>query len=316
MKVLLTGCSGFLGSHIAEELVKNNYEVYGLIRKTSKLEWIKKLPLKLVYGDLEDKNSLFEATQGKEAVIHSAGFIRGKDYTKFYEVNVEGTRNILEASLKNGVKKFIYISSQAAAGPSLGKKEKTEEEEAQPVSEYGKSKLQAEKEVLKAKDKIDVVVLRMASIYGPRDRETLLLFSYFMKGVKIYFGSGEMYFSLIYVKDAAKAVRKTLEKQVKSGSIYFVSDGIPYNLSYFYDVLSNVTGKKAITLRIPIFLLRFLSDFFKNSSFSPDKVKDIEMKYWLVSSDKVVKELEYQAEYTLKKGLWETINWYKKMGWL
>lgn len=147
MKILLTGANGFVGSHIVEELILNNYDVTCIVRKNSNLQWIKTQSVKLKYGSLEDKQFLKEVVSDVDIVIHCAGVVRALDWNAYHEVNVVATKKIIESVLENNInlKKFIFISSQAAMGPSFGGKIRQLNDEEYPVSDYGRSKLLAEK---------------------------------------------------------------------------------------------------------------------------------------------------------------------------
>lgn len=316
-KVAVTGANGFLGSFITECLINRGYDVTAVVRKTSDKRWIENLPVKFSYATLEDKESLEKSFKEVEMVVHNAGIVKSQNPFDFFKINTEGTKNVLNAAIKKGISKIVYISSQAAAGPSINKKEKKEEEPENPQSMYGKSKLEAEKILLSKRSKINVVILRPSAVYGPRDREFFSLVKLYYMGIKIYPGKKPFFTSLIYVKDVAQAVEKALSKRIESGKVYFVSDGVVYNLSYIYTLLEEFTAKKALRISLPLPFIPFLASiFFKDSVMTKDKVKDLKFRYWIVSNERARKELEFVPLYTLRKGLKETIRWYKRKGWL
>lgn len=316
-KIAITGANGFLGSHITELLVEEGYNVKAVIRKSSNLQWIKHLPVNFGYADVTEKESLEKNFEKIDVVIHNAGLVKTKHPEEYFRINTQGTENVVKACVAKKVKKLIYISSQAASGPSSPNRERKEEDPAQPKSLYGKSKLEAEKVLLKYRNKIDIVILRPSAIYGPRDTEMLALFKTYVKGFKIYPGKGKLYLSLVYVKDVANMVKLVIENKVSSGEIFFISDGVVYNLDYIYKVMEEITLKKAVPLTIPLFALPLLTSlFFANSAMTYDKIQDLKYRYWIVSIEKAQKILKFQPQYTLKKGLRETIKWYERKGWI
>lgn len=117
MKNLITGATGFIGSHIAERLVKDGEEVTALVRNTSKLDFLKSIGVKLAYGDINDIVSVRDAMKGMDVVYHSAALAdEWISYEEAYRVNVEGTKNLLECARESGIKRFVFISSLAVLG--------------------------------------------------------------------------------------------------------------------------------------------------------------------------------------------------------
>ena len=165
MKALVTGANGFIGSHLVEGLVERNYEVYCLVRKTSDLKWIKNLPVKFVYGNINDYSSLIGAVKDKEIVFHLAGLTKAYNVEDYYRVNAEGSKNILQACKEagNNIKKIVYSSSLAVTGPATDFNPLTEESQCNPISDYGKSKYEGEKyaiEFMKELPNVDVDAIK------------------------------------------------------------------------------------------------------------------------------------------------------------
>ena len=161
MKVLLTGATGFVGSHIVEELISNKHDIIAIIRKSSNLKWIKDYPVQFEYCSLNDVETLSKIVSSVDVIVHCAGVVRALNWDGYYNTNVIGTQNLVQAALKNkdNIKKFIYISSQAAMGPSQTENPKLLTETENPVSNYGKSKLLAEQEVKKLEWQIPYTII-------------------------------------------------------------------------------------------------------------------------------------------------------------
>lgn len=312
MRVLVTGANGFIGSHVCEALVARGYEVRALVRKTSNLKWIEGLPLSLVYGSLEDEGSLQAAVDGVRMVFHTAAALRARSPEEFLRVNRDGTARLLQVAVNAGVKRLILFSSVAAAGPVRGG------EFLGPVSDYGRAKLAAERVVLEHRERLHPVILRFPAVYGPRDRDGLILWRTLARGVMPVFGGR---FSLIYVRDAVRAAVLAGERDVPSGSTYFISDGRSYSYHDLGRVWRELTGKRVVRVRVPRFFAFFLAGFNQwlkreGSIFNPDKVRELCQGSWVCEDPRVAAELGFQPEYELKRGAEETLNWYREQGWM
>src|SRR5205814_7617684 len=137
------------------------------------------LGVELCEGSLEDEESLRRAVQGCSSVVHCAGAIKVRRLDEFEAINVGGTHRLLEAACASPeVRRFVLVSSLAAHGPSDSPQPRAVEAEARPVSEYGRSKLAAEREALRYADRLSVAVVRPPAIYGPRDPETFPFFRF------------------------------------------------------------------------------------------------------------------------------------------
>src|SRR2546425_3118324 len=147
MKVLLTGGSGFLGSFVAEQLSAEGHVVRALVRPHSARKILDKVArVEFAPGAIEDRASLGAAVDGVDAVVHVAGIVKARRPTDFFEVNTQGTKNLLEAAMRHGVGRFVYVSSLAAVGPSMDGTPVPDEAEPKPVTHYGRSKLEARSE--------------------------------------------------------------------------------------------------------------------------------------------------------------------------
>src|SRR5205823_14015189 len=152
MRVLLTGGSGFLGSYVAEQLAAGGHVVRALVRPKSARSILDKLPrVEFVPGAIERPDTLKPAMEGVDAVVHVAGIVKARKPADFFEVNTQGTRNLVDAALaRGGLERFVYVSSLAAVGPSADGTPVSENAEPRPVTQYGRSKLEAERAVLAA----------------------------------------------------------------------------------------------------------------------------------------------------------------------
>jgi nucleoside-diphosphate-sugar epimerase len=325
-RVLVTGGTGFVGSHLVELLLRKGYEVTCLVRNPARLQWLAGQNVRLVQGDCAQPESLVSAVRDVSAVFHAAGLTKARHARDYYAVNHIGTRNILEACARGnpGINKFVLVSSLAAAGPSPDGKPVTSADAPRPITDYGRSKLLAEEEALRYRDTFPVVILRPSAVYGPRDRDLYELFRWAVRGVTLQIGSGEHYINPCYVEDLAAVMLLAAEKATRSGSLYFVAENRSYSWSEFKETLLSTGGVKAHTIKIPYaaaYLIGVASEFGSLFTSRPaltnrQKVREAAQKYWVCDLNETEKELGFRAEYPLHKGLEITWQWYRDNNWL
>ncbi len=325
-KVLVTGGTGFVGSHLVELLLQKGCSVTCLVRDPARLRWISGLNVNLAHGDCSDTGSLARAVKDISVIFHLAGLTKARRAGEYYEVNHRGTKNILEAcALYNpGIKKFIFVSSLAAAGPSPDGNPVKDTDRPRPVSDYGKSKLLAEEETLRHKDRFPVVILRPSAVYGPRDTDVYELFRWAAKGFTIELAGGERFINPCYVEDLAEAALLAARKQTPSGSIYFVAENRPYSWTEFRKTLLSTGGVKARNIKAPyaaaylIGLAAELGSLFTSdpSITSRQKIREAAQRYWLCDLTKIKNDLGFRARHTLEQGMKITWKWYRENGWI
>ena len=186
MKVLVTGATGFIGRHLVKALCNEGYAVRCLVRKSSKIEELEKLNVEMSFGDLFDLSSLEKAIKGVSIIFHTAGEVYSSNPADHDEVNVRGTKNLLDASINKQIDRIVYFSSIAATGPMVDEKILLNENAPyNPINVYGVSKHKAEVMALKSyKDyKIPVVILRLPIVYGPGISESSRVFLFLHMGL-------------------------------------------------------------------------------------------------------------------------------------
>lgn len=323
---LVTGSTGFVGSHLVDRLLNLNHKVRVILRKESKLKWIDKSKVEIFYCDYEDLECLKKAVKDVDYVFHVAGVIKSKTKEGYYKGNVEVTKNLLHAVAEENksLKKFVFVSSQAAAGPSPDGIPKTEEMECNPVTSYGKSKLLAEQEVKKFENIIPYTIVRPSAVYGPRDPEILLFFQTLKKGIQPLVGFDEKYVSLVYVDDLIDGILLAAFSDKSTNQTYFISSEKGYSWSEIGNLSSKILGLKLLKLKIPhsvVYLVaaisQFLSYFKKDATIlNLEKAREMIQKSWVCSVEKAKSELGYSQKTQLEEGIQKTINWYKDAGWL
>ena len=327
MRVLVTGGSGFLGSHVAEQLSEAGHTVVALVRKSSNRKFLSTLKnVELAEGSVEDRAGIDRAMKGVDAVVHSAGVVKATSEEAFRATNTQGTVNLLESALANapGLKRFVHISSLEACGPSLDGAPVPVDQE-RPVTAYGRSKLAAEKEVLARKDKLPVVLIRPAAIYGPRDVEIFVAFQAAARRLFPAISDGSMRACYTYASDCARACIQAITADVPSGSIYFVDDGEPITMAHAWgDVVPRAIGRRPLyRTGVPFPVLTFASYFIEAYGkvrkrpvmLTREKVAALRCD-WICESAQTREALGWKPELTLAEGAKVTFKWYQDNGWL
>jgi len=326
MKVLVTGGNGFIGSHLVEELLKRGNEVYCLVRKTSNLTFLSSMRVTLIYGDLVQKNFLKKVVAEKDYVYHLSGVKTARKRETYYEVNHIGAQNLVNACAKYNpkVKKFLFVSSLAACGPSSDGHSIKEEEECLPITDYGKSKLLGEQALLEWKDTIPVVIVRPPVIYGPRDGDLLSYFRWINRGISPFIGDGDSCVSLCYVKDLVSGILMAGEHPERNNQIYFIADEQAYSWRRIADCIAHCMGKRVLTIQISKSAIPFLSFIMEGISFftrkpvilNRERILEASQHYWVCNISRARNELGFTPAFTLEDGIKDTVEWYRKEGWL
>ncbi|HWE26199.1 MAG TPA: NAD(P)-dependent oxidoreductase [Myxococcales bacterium] len=328
MRVLLTGGSGFVGSYVAEQLAGLGHTVRALVRPCSDSKFLKTLKnVEFAPGAVEDRASLDVAVREVDAVVHVAGLVKARRSEDFYAVNTEGTKNLLAAAeaYAPGLKRFVYVSSLSAVGPSPDGKPIPDDAPPHPVTHYGRSKLAGEEAVLAAKDRIPVTVIRPPLIYGPRDRETLAFFTSVKRGVLPVLGDGTNTLSVVYGEDCASAVVQAAITDGPSGRTYFLDDGSVY---VWRDALAEV--EKALNRRaffrigLPmsaVVVAAAATQLYGKVTrtaqmLTLDKLKELKQRHWVCEGAGARRDLGWHPRTTWSDGVAKTVAWYQQAGWL
>jgi len=321
MKALVTGATGFIGSYLVEELLKRDYKVTCLVRKTSSLKWLEGLDINLAYGDCIEKQSLLNAVVGFDYVFHLAGLTKARNEKDFFAVNAAGTENLINAvTEKNpGIKRFIHLSSLAAAGPSRNLSPVTETAEPKPVSEYGKSKLEGERIVLRYRSRIPLTIIRPPAVYGPRDKDMFTLFKMLKKGIFLWWG--KCYYSLLYVDDLVRGIIISAESKAAEGEIYYMADGNVYSNKDIAAAISFALNARPVRVRIPKMIMPLFANIGqrlsnKSNIINRDKIRELQHPYWICDPAKSKEKLGFIPKIGIKEGMKWTADWYRIHQWL
>lgn len=335
MKILVTGATGFIGSHLVERLVKEKYNVRTLVRNEKKensenrkdsLELLKKLKVEIFNGDLLDKKSLEKVVNGVDIIFHLAAIARPMAIPKemYFKVNEEGTRNLLEACKNKKIKKIIIMSSISAVGPTRDGFPVNEKIECKPIDIYGFSKLAQERIALDyfKNHRLPIVFLRPPMVFGPRDLEMLRLF----KAVNKRFfpiRSNIRGMEFLYVGNLIEACLLAM-KYGKNGEIYHISNGEHYSINEIINIIEKTENKKILPIKFPNWSFAFIGYIIEliakilnfHPPFKHDTIMWMTKKFWYSDISKARKELKYNPKISLEEGVKKTVDHYKEKAFL
>ncbi len=327
MKRLVTGATGFLGSHIAEQIARDGHAVRVLVRHTSDRSFLRGLECEEALGDVRQPETLPDAVEGVEAVVHAAGLVKARSAREFMSVNAEGTANLLSAlNATDRLRRFVYISSLAAHGPSEDGRPRPLDAPPEPVTAYGRSKLRAEELVRSwAGDGRSVAIIRPPVIYGPRDRELLPFFRLTRRRLAPLLGDGTNAISLVYVEDAARAAALAAAAADEAPSAtYTLDDGQVYTWRDLLGAVEQAVGRKALRIPSPVWAFTaaaLASETYgrlrgKAVTFTREKVHEMQQRYWVCSHEEISRDLGWQPQVGLGEGAALTAAWYREHHWL
>ena len=333
MYTLVTGATGFIGKRLVKKLVEEGRKVRCLVRDISKTEELSYPSVDFFIGDIRNLNSVKGAMEGIDVVYHLAGKANPsivKPYKYYEEINVIGTRNVLDASLSNKeIKKIVLMSSIAATGPSRDSNLLNEKSTLKPITKYGESKVQVEKmaQEYHRKHNIPIVVIRPPMVYGIGDKDWVGFFKMvkvsaeFKKYLPIP-GNHENLFDFCFVDNLVDGLIGAEKSSKTMGQIYFLSDDRPYKLN---EILSAITKNlkvgypqkfwpKWFSMSLATILEGIGYVFRFDPPLSRRDVKWMTTNYWVCDCTKAKRDFGYNPKITLEDGVRRTIEWAQKKG--
>lgn len=323
---VVTGASGFVGSHVVDKLLAEGHEVRCILRESSSKRWLENKNVKIFDCGLFDKEAINKILKDADYLFHIAGVVKAKEEEGYYKGNVETTRVLLDAlcEVNVNIKKVVVVSSLTACGPSLDGKPVTEETSEHPITRYGKSKYAQEQLAKKYMNKLPITIIRPPAVFGERDTEIYLFFKTYKQGLMGLIGLDKKELSLIHVDDLVQGIFLSAISEKAIGQTYFIGTEQYYNWEQIGEISHRAIGKKAFTIRIPHFLVytvaavaQFLAIFSsKAATFNIEKARDFVQKAWTCDVSKAVRDLGYHQTVSLEAGIKRTVDWYREMKWL
>lgn len=315
MRILVTGASGFIGSHLVSLLLARDWQVRGAVRSAERLDRLPAPVEGVVVGELGRETDWSKAVAGVDVAVHLAARVhvmRDTDPTAYARANVEGSRRLAEAAAAAGVKRLVFVSSVKA----MGEADRTprpwrEEDPCRPQDEYGRSKLAAERAIAEAArlHGMETVVLRPPVVYGPGVTANIFtLFRLVDRGWPLPLGSVDNRRSLIYVGNLVHALVTAAEHPKAAGETFLVSDGQDLSTPELIRAIGRALGKSARLFPLSPGLLRGVAGCLGRSA-EADRLLDS----LVVDSMRIRRRLGWEPPVLLEEGLARTAEWYSRV---
>jgi len=318
-RVLLTGATGFVGSHIAKAFVEAGYDVRCGVRSTSNTRVLDGLAVEFVPLDLGRGGEIeAKVVADAEIVVHAAGITRARRENEYHTVNAEATRRLAAAAAAAGVRRFVLISSLAARGPDAVSRDGLD----RPVSAYGRSKLAAEMRLREYSNQLETVALRPAAVYGPRDTDFLPLIKVASAGWLVI-PNDALRLQPVYAEDVASAALAAARSPAGFGPFPVAEPG-RYTWREVADGLGQALGRPVRTVRLPASVVVSAGRLAGLASRLPGvepvldgrRAEDLAVNAWTCDVSETEPALGWRAEIPLFVGLGRTVRWYRSAGWL
>jgi dihydroflavonol-4-reductase len=326
MKILITGATGFIGSHLVERLGKSGHQIRCIAKDPLNVGILKSAGYEVILGDLNNGVDWDMLLDGIDLVYHVAGVTRCTATEEYYEGNYRATKRLIEiCSLQcTHLKRFVYVSSLSAIGPSLNGRPVEESTPYHPVSHYGKSKMLAEIEVQNASSRLPITIVRPSAVYGPRERDMYDYIKLIKKGIELLIGFGEKLLSLIYCEDLVRGIQLAGESPVAIGKTYFLGSEQFYTVRDLGQTIARVVVAHPVNICLPhavvygvgaaaaaIGILTHQQVFF-----NLEKARESVQPAWTCSVEQAKNDLGFRQMVSLEEGMRKTYRWYCENGWL
>jgi len=325
--VLVTGGTGFTGSHVARRMLSRGHAVRIVDNQPGLFhDELDAAGAEITIGSVTDRDLMDRLVAGCQVVHHVAAAFRSLNDSKdvYWNVNVNGTRYLLEAALEHGVEKFVYCSTQGVHG-DVKEPPATEESPIAPADYYQFSKYEGEKVAHEFIARgLDVTILRPTAIYGPGDPERwLMLFKRTARGRFLMFGDGRTLYHPLYIDNLVDAFELSMERPEAAGQTYIIGDDRYYSLNEIVKLVGEAQHKDVSIIYLPFWPLYVLAVLCEGVC-APFKISpplfrrrvDWFRQIRAFDISKAATELGYQSRVDLREGLARTAEWYKAHGYL
>ena len=327
-KILVTGASGFVGFHLVSTAYRAGYEVHAAVRRSSQIKDITPFVEKFVYpnfNQLESWTTLL-ASEKYDYVIHAAAMTKARSETEMIEANVGVTERLLQAAFQspNPPTRLVYVSSLAAIGPLAYLEGPINESTPyRPVTMYGRSKREAEKMIRTRFADKPISIIRPTAVYGPREKDLFILFNTMNKGIDAYVGRAPQKLSFVYVKDLAEVLLQACNSSQAVLDIFNISDGNVYSRYEMAEIFKQTFRKKLLRIHVPYAIVKSVAHLsqwlYSNSAKTPviypERLGELTAENWACDINHAETVLGYRPKYDLKKGLTDSLRWYKQNNW-
>ena len=323
--MLVTGITGFVGSHVAEVAGDFDLRMRALVRKPTDAARLREAGCECVTGALEDAAAVREAVSGVDAVLHLAAATKARTPAEYQRANVAGTKAVVNAVLAADPppQRLVYLSSLAAVGPPVDGRPVTRADTPRPLTTYGRTKLAGEKVCEAAADQVQVAILRAPAVYGPRDRDVFSFFRLASRGVVPLPSAATGRLQMVHARDLGRALLLAATSRAARG-VYHIAEAESYGWAEMARMVARAVGKPIRILRVPgpvIVAAAVASETImglvgKSTIFNREKARELLAPDWLCETELARRDFGFEAQIPLQAGFNETANWYKLHGWL
>jgi nucleoside-diphosphate-sugar epimerase len=322
---VVTGASGFIGGRLRDKLLEDGWDVVALTRPNSPAPK-RGRSAAVDYANPDSLAAVFQRER-PDVVFHVAGATKGVTYDDFQRANVMPTRNLALALQKShdSVGRFLKVSSLVAYGPSTPELPLIETHTPAPMEHYGRSKLEAERVLMdEIGTRLPWTIIRPAGVYGPGDVDYFELFKLASRGLNVFYGNRDFWFSAVHVDDVVRAILDAAKSEATIGKGYFICDGKPLTWFDYQREIVEATGKRAVNLYLPGFSMdvaatigELLTRFDgKPRVFNRQKVLMGKQRAWTCRHDAARADFGYAPKLSVREGVAHTLDWYRSSGWL
>lgn len=320
---LVTGATGFVGSHLVERLASSGWRLRALVRPTSDTALLERHGVEPVVGDLADPAAIARGADGVDTVFHLAAVVAAPSEAAYLRANAEGTEAVVEGLRRAGTRprRLVYLSSYAACGPARADRPRGAGETPQPLTGYGRSKLEGERRIRAPfAEGIETTIVRAPAVYGPRDRALLTYF----RMVDRRFAplpAGERRLHFIFAPDLARALEGAA--RAPAGT-YAVAEPVAYTLEELVDAIARALGKRPLRIGLPPALVRAAAAATEGigrvagftPAFNREKAEEMLAEGWVCDLAGSEALLPPGDATPLEQGIERTARWYRTNGWL
>jgi nucleoside-diphosphate-sugar epimerase len=310
---VVTGATGFVGSHLVDVLLEKGWRVSVLVRRSSNLRWLEGKPVERV----DEAFSASAPLPACDVLFHVAGVIRADSYAHYLAGNRDLALRVFDASRAG---RFVHVSSLAVAGPGENVDETTP---CSPISLYGRSKWEGESGVWQRRERTPVTVIRPPVVYGPRDFGLYDLYRTVARGLRPEIG-GRKLISIVHARDLAEGIVRAGEAPEGANEAFYLANDAAVEVSAMLELIQRALGARALRVGIPDRVVRFLGALVEDGAklagkrlmFGRDKALEMTQKAWCCSAAKAARLLGWRARVPLDRGMAETAAWYKSQALL
>lgn len=321
-KALVTGANGFIGSHLVRELLRRGYEVNCLVRSTSDLASLRGLPVTLFIGDVREPDTLAAPMKDVDYIYHLAAQLMATSREMFENTIAGGTRNMLSVAEKHAagrLKRFLYVSSQSAAGPGTDATPVDETVQHEPISWYGYSKKHAEEAVHSFADRLPVTIVRPSAVYGERETDISQTYPVVACRLQPKLGLEPKYVVMVYVGDLVQGFVEAAESESTLKQTYALNHSEVLTTKDVIQTVARALGKpRGLLFPVPVLLIRLAAPFAEllhhfnrlRAKITRDKAREISQNFWVSDPAKAKRDFGWEAKHDLLQGMEPTLKWF------